>query len=63
MACARRRTFSPQPVDQVVTRDGFVRVEQKEGKQDALLRPAERKLTAVLQHLDGSENPELHRPM
>ena len=63
MACARGRAFSPQPVDQAVARDGFVRVEEKEGEQRALLRPAERKLMAVLQHLDGSENPELHRWM
>jgi hypothetical protein len=63
MACAGGRTFSPQAVDQAVTRDGFVRVEEKEGKQHALLRPTEGKLTAVLQHLDGPENPELHRQM
>jgi hypothetical protein len=63
MACARGRTFSPQAVDQAVTRDRFVRVEEKEGKQHALLRPTEGKLTAVLQHLDGAENPELHRQM
>ena len=63
MACARGRAFSPQPVDQAVTRDRLVRVEEKEGEQHALLRPTERKLTAVVQHLDGAENPELHRRM
>jgi hypothetical protein len=63
MTCARRRTFSPQPVDQAITRDWFVRVQEEECKEHALLRPTKRKLAPLVQHLDGAENPELHRQM
>jgi hypothetical protein len=56
----RRRTFPPEPVDQLVGRDDLVRMQQEQREQRALLRSAERNPTVLVDHLDRAENPILH---
>jgi hypothetical protein len=60
MSSAWRRPLSPQTVDQPITGNRFIRVQQENGEQRALLRPSQRKLATVAPRPDGTENRELH---
>ena len=54
------RRPAPEFVDQAVTGDDLVRVEEQNHQQRALLRAAERKRAAVLEHFERTEDPVLH---
>jgi len=49
---------TPEAVDQAVSRHGLVGMEQKEGEEGPLLRPAQRQGTAAANDLEGSQQPE-----
>jgi hypothetical protein len=55
-----RLTLAPDALDQAVAGDRFVRVQEEDREQRPLLRAPERQLMAVVPHLDGTENSELH---
>src|SRR5262245_23163940 len=57
----RRRTLSPQAVDQAIARDDVVGMQQQDREHGPLLRPAERQLVSVAPDDDGAENRKLHR--
>jgi hypothetical protein len=50
----------PQLVDQAVTGDDTVGLEQEQGELGALLDPAEGDLPAVVDDLERPEDPKLH---
>jgi hypothetical protein len=54
-----RRGPVPELVDQPVSRDDPVRLEEQEGEQPALLGAAERQRTTVLDGLERAEDPVL----
>jgi hypothetical protein len=51
---------TPQVLDDFVERHYLVRAQEQERKEDTLLMSAERKGTALVGHLERTENPELH---
>jgi len=55
-----RRPIAPEPLDETVARDDFVRVQEKHAQQRALLRAAEPKRPAVGFGLEGPKYAELH---
>jgi hypothetical protein len=55
-----RRLIPPQLVDQPLTRDNPVRVQEQQREQRALLRTSQRKQPIALVDLERSEDPELH---
>ena len=56
----RRRTFTPDRVDQPVTRDDLASLQKKAVKQQHLPAGAERHRAAVVEDLEGTEDAELH---
>lgn len=56
---AGRGRISPQPIDQAVSRDGFVLVEEEDGQGRPLFRTAEREGPVAVQHLERAQNAEL----
>ena len=56
----RRRTFVPETVDQRLGGDDFVRPQQKQREQRALLRTAERHRPVLVDHLERSEDAVVH---
>jgi hypothetical protein len=60
VSSARRRMLSPQSLDQPISGDCLVGVQQKDREQRTLLRPSERKLSATLPDADRTQNRELH---
>jgi hypothetical protein len=56
----RGLALAPQRIHQPVRGDDLPRVQEQEGQQLPLPRPADRHLGAVLQDLERPEQPELH---
>jgi hypothetical protein len=54
------RPRSPELVDQSIGRDHLVRAGQQQSKQRPLPCPAEREMAAIVDDLQGSQDPELH---
>ena len=62
--CRRRalgRVLAPELVDQPISGNHLVRVEQEDGKQRTRLAAGQRNLAAPVPHLERSQDPELHR--
>ena len=55
-----RRGGPPQLVDQAVSRDELVRLEQKDRQERTLLDPAERERAITLDHLQWAQEPKVH---
>jgi hypothetical protein len=55
-----RRTFPPHTVDQPISGDDLVRVEEEDGKRRSLLRTTERKNPTFAPNLQRSQNEESH---
>ena len=55
-----RGSLAPERLDQMVTRDDAVRVEQKDGEQCPLLGRADVDRAAVVQNLQWTQDSELH---
>ena len=54
------RLCAPELVDEPVRRDDLVRTREQEREQGPLPRAAERERTALLDHLERSQDAELH---
>ena len=61
VGCAWRRRLSPETVDQPVPGDHPIRIQEQQGEQGTLFRPAERLLSPAAHDSDGAEKTELHR--
>ncbi|HET6601516.1 MAG TPA: hypothetical protein VFG57_06085 [Gaiella sp.] len=57
----RGRRSTPEVIDQPVARDELVRAEQEHREERSWLRRVERDDATFVDHLDRSEDPELHR--
>ena len=55
-----RRVLLPEGVDQAVTRDGLIRMEQENREQRTLLAAAQRERPTINAHLDGTKDSEFH---
>jgi hypothetical protein len=55
------RSRSPELVDEAIVGDDLVRTGQQNGEKGPLSRSAERERTPVLDDLERSQDPELHR--
>jgi hypothetical protein len=55
-----RRLVSPDAVDQPLGRDDLVRVEQEQREHRTPLRASERHAPLAVEHLERTEDPELH---
>ena len=56
------RALGPERLDESISRDDLVRVDQEERQQRARLRAPQRKRAVLADCFDGPEQPELHRP-
>jgi len=57
---ARRRFGAPEVVDDLVDRHDLVRAQPEQGKQGALLMPAEREALTSALDLEPTEDAEIH---
>jgi hypothetical protein len=62
MRRTRRRVLAPKPLNQSITRNDLVRVQQENRKQRAELRAAQRDGFSITPRLHESQHPELHEP-
>ena len=60
---SRRRRLSPELVDQSLRRHNFAAVEEQDTENGALLRVTELDNLALAEHLERSEDVELHQPV
>ena len=60
---AARRGFAPECIDQPVTSDDLVRVQQHNREERPLLAAAQRDGAPPLRRLQRAEHPEPHGPM
>jgi hypothetical protein len=56
----RRRRSAPHRIDQAIGWDRSVRLEEERHEKDALLLAAEIERRAFVEHLEGTEDPEVH---
>ncbi len=54
------RLLAPELVDQALTRDGLVRVQEQKAEEAALLGACDLEAVAVVLDLEGAEDPEVH---
>jgi hypothetical protein len=54
------RLVAPELIDQPVSGDGFVRVEEEGGEKRTQLGSSDGYLGALVAHLERSEDPEVH---
>jgi hypothetical protein len=60
LGCRRGTTLTPQLVDQPIGRQRLVGMQQQQREQRALLAPAERHHTALIEDLERAEDAEVH---
>jgi hypothetical protein len=58
----RRRALAPERVDQPLTRDDLVRVQQQQREHGPLPRTAERERSFFAHDLERSQQPEVQPP-
>ena len=59
-AASLGRVLAPELVDQPVSGNDLVGVEEEHGEQRTRLGPAQGNLAAFVPHLERSQDPELH---
>jgi hypothetical protein len=57
---ARWSLLAPELIDQAVTRNHLIRVQEQDREESALLPGSERKRFSFLNHLEGAKDPKLH---